>query len=1502
MKNFHLEVNKRCSLKEKTITKDFSSNLNQNICKKYSRDKKNLMKSEKNNLPKSTDKTNLKKTKEPSKNAIKSYQSKNELNNNKKNIQKNNRNILKRNNNNNKNIEINLENNNKKIETKNKSNTLKSPNMQNSCLENIINPKNKKKHVSRNNCINIKNPQLTDFINNKKSNKNLNKINNNNVLKSNLGLLITNNPKNFETDSILKENTSYFELNNLNNSNIKKNSINKSGLNEKEISSEDYLTHINKNNNKKIEKSSLLNSIININKYLTNEVSKSQNKINRDKSNKIKLKKTYENQLVKSPRIHEDINKINKNVNEASKSDFLQDNNIDNNNKNDLKNQCLNKDYYSSIINSNNHNKLLKKRKSFNLDDKIKINNKYIENILGFNTPRLTIKDEFIRTFRFSPKICSINHSIINEKSDYNNSLTKRIKVSKAKLIKIDDNNLTIKKESNKLRKDIEEISTKSKSNKNNNTITENKNLNEINEFKIINEFDLMKEENNEIKDNCNNIFDENFDNKDTQLNNYNSIRCENHEYQNNNRIKKRKNNYSRYSCIYSPKNIHNQYKTLATHQGNKYTNLDNDIEKNSGKYLKTLEEENTSRIQEIKIKLNYPKKRNKSKGYIYSHHSPSQTFFKHSQFSNNNNDINFYLDNDYSYEKTKINNQNIYTKQIFSNYNFKSKSKDKKNKQKINVNNINKLINLENYEYANKKCLYNNQDNNNNVFQQNNFYTTNNFFNCSSKRLDENKNLNSPRIYVKPSGKRNSQLNDYFIFSPKNITKKNEVNDEENKICKTINNYNKLQNRIKAYIKKSINKAHDNKDLSNKIKMKVINSNKRYKKYYNYLIKIKQSFKPICYITKEIKKPKYMPICKKNFITKIIYSIMHKPESDICFFSKSTIVFPKNNIFSKKLNKNNNKNIIKANILDFSLEQKKETITSNENNKKNHNRIIKYISNEKNYQESFGEINLSFSTEELNSFRQKESTIEGVFSEFVNMNSLLMNTEKEEKITFSPNQRNNTLGNFNNYESITFGRMINNISNYIETEKTERNERTSYKRDEIIREMKDNINLNLPIKLENLLTNESMRLNSERVHLNSSNNNKIKGMINSNDLINFTETLGSIFDKKMSGLNIIEFDNNDIRSKYMKFVPNDKNIEQINENSNNKKLYTKLNNNKIIKDNSEFNNNNELENLSYSNITFENINIDKRDIENEIRYLLNIITISNFNDIYENIIKVLKSDNHNNIKFFADNIINRFDNDKKYNILYSFLCKHFIKEFEYKEINEKVLCKILNISKKYDDINKLNTYDKYKFNICKENIFNKIKNIKTKIYYYFHSYDNINKKIVSMIKEDLINYNNNDKISFSKYTKFGIYELLSNYLEYCIDNVFDNKLLISNCNDFINKLISFYLSKNDNNNNFKNKELVDLFLNLDNIVVDNKTMFEIIGYLLYCLFDKKIYNINNFDSLFYKDEFTIINLAKIFKYTFRFCHEGGVNISNAFKETKLFKNKSYIFKQYSFN
>ena len=72
--------------------------------------------------------------------------------------------------------------------------------------------------------------------------------------------------------------------------------------------------------------------------------------------------------------------------------------------------------------------------------------------------------------------------------------------------------------------------------------------------------------------------------------------------------------------------------------------------------------------------------------------------------------------------------------------------------------------------------------------------------------------------------------------------------------------------------------------------------------------------------------------------------------------------------------------------------------------------------------------------------------------------------------------------------------------------------------------------------------------------------------------------------------------------------------------------------------------------------------------------------------------------------------------------------------------------------------------------------------------------------------------------------------------------------------------------------------------------------MYEIIGYLLYCLIDKGIYNINNLDFFLSKDEFTLINLAKILKYAFFYSNKISAKISNEFKETKLFKKKYNIF------
>ena len=1450
MNNFQFEVNKLFSIKDKSLMKDFSSIFKQNLSKKYKKSTNILINQDKSKLEKSTKKFNLTKNnkKETSK-QIKSYNTKNNIINNRKNTTRT-RNITN-NNYNSKNTENKSEKSDIKNKSKNISTTNLSPkeNPQYLCLEHILNQKIK--------------------------NKKINHRNNNNVLKMNFGPWMTNNPNN-EGDSIFRNNESYFEVNNIQYSNNKvKNNYNKSIFIEKDNSSKDYLSKV-----KKHENSSILNSIININKYLTNKKNnKSKDRINRDITNQNKYKKIYENQLIKT-HISQD---NSRNLSNISKSDFIQDNNIIKNNEDDINNNYMNSDYYCSGRLSKNLKKVIQKKKYFHLDDEINSSSKYIGNIFGFNTPKISINSEHIKTIRFSPKTYNINKTPINGESVYKNNSKNRIKVSKVKFYKNSDENLSHQKENPKV--ELNEASTKSNSNKNNDLTTERKNSIEIKEFKIINEFDLLQEESKVKKDNSNYIFIQENSQNETKLNNYNLHTCENLYITENNEAKRRKNKNSCYSCIYSPENIHNRFNTIYTQKENKYnyTNIDNDIESNNGNYLKTLEEQGNRRIQEIKINLNISKKKEQPENYLYCN-SPSYRLYRHNRYQSNFNNDNNYLKDDYSFEKIKRNNQNVYTKQIFSNYNIKSKSKDKNknkiNKYKINCDDANQLMQFEN-EPLNKKCIYNNPNNinssSNNIFQQNNFFTTNNYYNCSSRRSNNNK-ICSPKIYMKPTSKRNSASNTNLNCSPinRNYSPKNNI-ESEIILAKTSNAYYKY--RRKVFLKKN---NYKNNNILNNIKTKVINNNKRCIKYYNYLYKLKPILKPICYISKKVIKTQCKPKIKKNFIIKVVYSIIRIPIIDICFISKTKI-----NISNNRNNKLNNKekNIIKANILDFSLEKNKELNNEFKNNNHNHNRIIKYIGNEKNYQESFGEINLSFSTEEINSFRQRESTIEGLFSEFINLNSVLMNSESEAKITFCPNVRsnNNNYYNLNNYETTTVGRIIDS-SNNPETERTEKNEKTSYKRDEIIKEMKENINLNLnlPFNLEHINNNyDNMVLKTERVHLNSSNDKKIKGMINSKDLINFTETLGNIFEKKKSKITS-GYNSNRMKTNYF----NDKSVSpDLKINDKNKVQY------EIYKAN-------ELNDMRYSNFIFENIKNNTKDIKNEIIYLLNIITINNFNEIYEKILSIIKED-LKNLKSFSIIILQIYNIDNKYKILYVILCQNLLNELKRKEKNINDLSDLNNILKKYDDLSQLNTYENYKYNLYLNILSNKVYNINHQISFNFDIFDNINKDIYIIMKNDIINFNKNNQKSIFDYNKIEIFDIIQCYIEICIDLIYDdNKILIKKCNEYINIIIYDYSSRNKNKK--KNEEIIDLILNIDNIVVDNKYMYEIMGFLLYCLFIYELYAIENINTFLNKDEYTITNLSKILNYAFFYCKQNNqTNFFIEFQKTKLFHNNSIIFEKY---
>jgi hypothetical protein len=423
---------------------------------------------------------------------------------------------------------------------------------------------------------------------------------------------------------------------------------------------------------------------------------------------------------------------------------------------------------------------------------------------------------------------------------------------------------------------------------------------------------------------------------------------------------------------------------------------------------------------------------------------------------------------------------------------------------------------------------------------------------------------------------------------------------------------------------------------------------------------------------------------------------------------------------------------------------------------------------------------------------------------------------------------------------------------------------------------------LNLPFNLDKINNNyENMVLKTERVHLNSSNDKKIKGMINSKDLINFTETLGNIFEKKKSKITS-GYNSNRMKTNYF----NDKSVSHdLKINDKNKVQY------EIYKAN-------ELNDMRYSNFIFENIKNNTKDIKNEIIYLLNIITINNFNEIYEKLLSIIKED-LKNLKSFSIIILQIYNIDNKYKILYVILCQNLLNELKRKEKNINDLSDLNNILKKYDDLSQLNTYENYKYNLYLNILSNKVYNINHQISFNFDIFDNINKDIYIKMKNDIINFNKNNQKSIFDYNKIEIFDIIQCYIEICIDLIYDdNKILIKKCNEYISIIIYDYSSSNKNEK--KNEEIIDLILNIDNIVVDNKYMYEIMGFLLYCLFIYELYTIENINTFLNKDEYTITNLSKILNYAFFYCKQNNqTNFFIEFQKTKLFHNNSIIFEKY---
>ena len=108
--------------------------------------------------------------------------------------------------------------------------------------------------------------------------------------------------------------------------------------------------------------------------------------------------------------------------------------------------------------------------------------------------------------------------------------------------------------------------------------------------------------------------------------------------------------------------------------------------------------------------------------------------------------------------------------------------------------------------------------------------------------------------------------------------------------------------------------------------------------------------------------------------------------------------------------------------------------------------------------------------------------------------------------------------------------------------------------------------------------------------------------------------------------------------------------------------------------------------------------------------------------------------------------------------------------------------------------------------------------------------------------------------------------------------------------NEYINNIINNFIASIPNEIwEILHYKLISLFLGINEICVDNIYMYQIMGYLLYVLINNKLFYIKDLNNFLEKENYIIINITKVVKYTIIFSEKNAKKFHNDFKQTKLF-------------
>ena len=146
---------------------------------------------------------------------------------------------------------------------------------------------------------------------------------------------------------------------------------------------------------------------------------------------------------------------------------------------------------------------------------------------------------------------------------------------------------------------------------------------------------------------------------------------------------------------------------------------------------------------------------------------------------------------------------------------------------------------------------------------------------------------------------------------------------------------------------------------------------------------------------------------------------------------------------------------------------------------------------------------------------------------------------------------------------------------------------------------------------------------------------------------------------------------------------------------------------------------------------------------------------------------------------------------------------------------------------------------------------------------------------------------------------KNDLEEIIRCYIEVCIDYV-QNEKNIFYCNEYIKNIINYYsadLSKEQSDK--VRKSMIELFLNIENICIDNFLMFDIMGYLLLLLLENYLFYIEDLDKFVNEDKNKIGKIVKVIKFTDNYYLEDKRKEFEAnLEKGELFENNKELFKK----